>query len=156
MSVIAMSSTVPHAISSRKFVTGLEFTAVNAGLIFIDSRIATRPRQEERGPKGKDDCLSGDICFDAYAFTSARHGEIQSAAENHRIGFVHNLARHLMKDLGFHQEGRRVRPAVRGDGNGLAALGKTVILDFREGTRTGDAGNSRIPELIARSSIQRR
>src|ERR1700683_3903498 len=140
----------------RELVAVLELAAIALALVPSDLYVAIRPAQFRRRPQRKDDIRAAEFGFEARAFGGSRQAEVPGPAEKHGRGFANDGVDLLAENFGLKKKGCGVRPIEDGDGNTAPAARKIVVLNSREGARSGDAGNARVVEDISLSGIERR
>src|SRR3984957_11560918 len=140
----------------RELVAVLKLAAIALALVFSDLYVAIRPAQFRRRSEGKDDIRAAEFGLEARAFGGSRQAEVQGSAENHGIGFANDVVDLLAENLGLKKKCCGVRPIEDGNGNAAPAAREIVALNFREGARSGDAGNAGVVEDIPLSGVKGR
>ena len=137
-----------------KFVSGLEFTSIDPGLIVVSSGVAISPTEKKIRTQWENNSSAVDLGFNAHAFGRRWECKVQRLPENHRIGLADNVAFHGMKHLRFQQKSGGIGPVPGGNVYAATSIGKAVVLDLGERARPRNTRRSGIAEFISRPGIE--
>lgn len=97
----ALCETGCYSGASLKTVSRLEVAAVHHRLIPIDSGVAIRPTQKQRGAEREDNHLPIQFRFNAHALGGRGQSEVQAFSKDHWVRLVNDLADHRVDYFRF-------------------------------------------------------